>query len=111
MRTTLVAALVACANTSLKPKARRFLMGLSSDELQFIAEFIGACILESSGQWAGSRAQLAARIAEFQRAKRLGVYGKAKFGTAFKYQLKDLGYDEDLVDELLRTLLIRMSAK
>ena len=51
------------------------------------------------------------RVAEFQRAKRLGVYGKAKFGTAFKYQLKDLGYDEDLVDELLRTLLIRMSAK
>ncbi len=51
------------------------------------------------------------RVAEFQRAKRLGVYGKAKFGTAFKYQLKDLGYDEELVDELLRTLLIRMSGK
>ena len=68
MRTTLVAALIACADTSLKPKARRFLLGLSSDELQFIAEFIGACILESSGQCDGSRSQLAARIAEFQRA-------------------------------------------
>jgi len=51
------------------------------------------------------------RVAEFQRAKKLGVYGKAKFGTAFKYQLKDLGYQEELVDELLRTLLIRMSGK
>lgn len=51
------------------------------------------------------------RVADFQRAKRLGVYGKAKFGTAFKYQLQDLGYNEELVDELLRTLLIRMSGK
>ncbi len=52
-----------------------------------------------------------ARVADFQRAKRLGVYGKAKFGTAFKYQLQDLGYSAELVDELLRTLLIRMSGK
>jgi len=51
------------------------------------------------------------RVAEFQRSKRLGVYGKAKFGTAFKYQLQDLGYNAELVDELLRTLLIRMSGK
>jgi len=51
------------------------------------------------------------RAADFQRAKRLGVYGKAKFGTAFKYRLKELGYEEDLVDELVRTLLIRMSGK
>ena len=51
------------------------------------------------------------RVADFQRAKRLGVYGKAKFGTAFKYQLKELGYEEELVDELVRTLLIRMSGK
>ena len=51
------------------------------------------------------------RVADFQRAKRLGVYGKAKFGTAFKYQLKDLGYEDELVDELVRTLLIRMSGK
>ena len=54
---------------------------------------------------------LLSRVAEYQRAKRLGVYGKAKFGTAFKHQLKDLGYAEELVDELVRSLLIRMSAK
>jgi len=54
---------------------------------------------------------LLSRVAEFQRAKHLGVYGKAKFGTAFKHQLKDLGYEEELVDELLRSLLIRMSGK
>ena len=47
-RNTLVAALAACSERSLKARARRFLMGLSADELQFIAEFLGACILESS---------------------------------------------------------------
>ena len=51
------------------------------------------------------------RVADFQRAKRLGVYGKAKFGTAFKYQLMELGYEDEFVDELVRTLLVRMSGK
>src|SRR5438105_15521022 len=47
-RNTLVAALVACSDGTVKNRARRFLLGLSCDELQFIAEFLGACILESS---------------------------------------------------------------
>lgn len=43
-------------------------MGLSSDELEFIAEFLGACILESNQRCRPSRAQLAERIAQFHRA-------------------------------------------
>jgi len=54
---------------------------------------------------------LCARAQSFQRDSDLGLYGKAKFGTEFKYRLKDLGYPEALVDELTRTLLLRMSAK
>ncbi len=49
MRSTLEAALVACTDSPWKAKARRFLGGLSCDELQYIAGFLGACILESSG--------------------------------------------------------------
>lgn len=49
MRTTLVTALTACAAERDRKRARRFLQGLSGDELQFIADFLGACILESSG--------------------------------------------------------------
>ena len=49
-RNTLVAALVACSDRTVKARARRFLLGLSCDELQFIAEFLGSCILESSLQ-------------------------------------------------------------
>jgi len=66
---TLVAALVSCADRPLKPETRRFLVGLSSDELQFIAEFLGACILESTEKGRSSRPELAERIAQFQRGR------------------------------------------
>jgi hypothetical protein len=49
------------------------------------------------------------RAAEFQRHRRLGVYGKAKLGTAFKLQLKESGYPEDFVNELTQRLLIKIS--
>jgi len=69
VRNTLVAALVSCADRPLKPRARQFLMGLSADELQFIAEFLGACILEPEEVGRYSRAELAERIIQFQRAR------------------------------------------
>jgi len=69
-RHDLVAALVACAEAPLRPKARRFIDGLSADELQFIAEYLGACILEAGLCSCRSREELSQRIAEFQRARR-----------------------------------------
>jgi len=51
------------------------------------------------------------RAADYQRARRLGIYGRAKFGTAFKFELAERGYPEDFVDELTRRLLISMSGK
>jgi hypothetical protein len=69
LRQDLVAALAACADCSSKAKARSFLSGLSADELQFIADFQAACILESSCSTRCSREQLAERIAAFQRSR------------------------------------------
>ena len=69
MRSVLVAALASCTEGPLKPKTRRFLGGLSRDELQFIADYLGASILESDELCAGSRPELAQHIAEFQRAR------------------------------------------
>ncbi len=70
MRSSLVAAIVSCVDASLRRKARRFLVGLSSDELEFIADFLGSCILESLEPCRRqSRAELSARIAEFQQAR------------------------------------------
>jgi len=51
-----------------------------------------------------------ARAAAYQREQRLGMYGKAKLGTAFKMELKQAGYPEELVDNLTRQLLFKMSA-
>lgn len=67
MRNTLVAALVSCADTPHRSRARRFVQGLSSDELQFIAEFLGACVLDSAGNPRASRAQWAERITRYQK--------------------------------------------
>jgi hypothetical protein len=63
-----VAALVSCADNPHKPQARRFVEGLSADELQFIAEFLGACVLDSSGKPCASRSQWAERITGYQQA-------------------------------------------
>lgn len=68
-REDLVTALTACTAHPCRPKARRFLVGLSADELQFIAEFLGVLILESEECCCCSRAELAERIAEFQQTR------------------------------------------
>jgi hypothetical protein len=66
-KSSLVCALVACLESSQRRSTRRFLQGLATDELQYIAEFLGACILESGGQCRGSRTQLAEAIKQFER--------------------------------------------
>jgi len=68
VRNTLVAALLSCVDSPHRSQARRFVQGLSADELQFIAEFLGACVLDSSGRPCVSRAQWAERITLYQRA-------------------------------------------
>ena len=51
------------------------------------------------------------RAAAYQRQRRLGLYGKAKFGTSFKLELKQIGYPDEFVDDLTRQLLLTMSGK
>jgi hypothetical protein len=51
------------------------------------------------------------RAKTFQREKRLGIYGRAKIGTSFKFELKNSGYPSEFVDHLTRQLLLIMSGK
>lgn len=67
MEAALLAALVSCAED--RAAARNFLLGLSYDELQFIAGFLGASILEAEEKRRCSRAQLAREISEYQRMR------------------------------------------
>ena len=68
MRTALFAALVECADDSRKLRARRFLTGLSADEMQFIADFLGASILDPAPPHLRSRSEIAERIEAFHRS-------------------------------------------
>ena len=67
LRAALISAITACAEERLRKKAQWFLQGLSSDELEYIAEYLGACVLELCGQEACSRRQAADGIAHFDR--------------------------------------------
>jgi hypothetical protein len=69
VRSVLISALVGCTEGPLQARSRRFLQGLSSDELEFIAEYLGSCILESAGTASQSRGELALRVAQFQAAR------------------------------------------
>ena len=35
---------------------------------------------------------------QFQRDNKLGIYGKARLGNTFKWELKRLGYPDDFID-------------
>jgi hypothetical protein len=74
-RSTLVAGLLSCADEPFRARIHDFLAGLSSDELQFIAEFIGASILESDKRCPCSREQMAHRITAFRQARCAGSAG------------------------------------
>ena len=69
MQRDFVAALVSCAEGPKQSGVRRFLQGLSCDELEFLATFLGAVILEAAECCPCSRAQLAERIAELERSR------------------------------------------
>ncbi len=69
MRSTLVAALLSCADAPLRARIRGFLRGLSRDEMLYIAEFLGSCMIESDRRFPYSRTQLAERIGDFQRTR------------------------------------------
>ena len=69
-KSALVNALVACVEGRYRREIKRFLQGLATDELQYIAEFLGSCILENSGRCHRNRTQLAEAIKQFERNRR-----------------------------------------
>ena len=69
-KSVLVSALSACADELQQREARRFLQGLAKDELQYIAEFLGSCILESQEHSLSSRTKLVEAIKQFDSSRR-----------------------------------------
>ena len=50
--------------------------------------------------------KLLIRISAFEARKNANVYKKAKFANAFKWKLKEAGYDAEFADELAKELVI-----
>jgi GDP-D-mannose dehydratase len=47
------------------------------------------------------------QVQQFKAGRALNVYKKAKLGNAFKWALRDAGYDAEYVDELTEWLMLR----
>lgn len=59
----------------------------------------------------GAIQHLNGKARQFNRQNRLGLYKKAKLSNTFKWALKEHGYDDDLIDELIKGMLIAMAAR
>ena len=52
--------------------------------------------------------KMATQAEQFKRGHKLNMYKKAKLGNAFKWALKDAGYETVYVDELTEWLMLRL---
>jgi hypothetical protein len=50
--------------------------------------------------------KLVSRISAFEPRKKANFYKKAKFANAFKWKLKEGGYDAEFADQVTRELVI-----
>jgi GDP-D-mannose dehydratase len=48
------------------------------------------------------------QVQQFKSGRALNVYKKAKLGNAFKWALRDAGYDAEYVDGLTEWLMLRL---
>ena len=71
MRKALVTGLESFVDGVRRSDARRFLEGLSRDELAYIAEFMGASILDPANRAAYSREALAQIVEHFHLARKM----------------------------------------
>ncbi len=56
----------------------------------------------------GALKKLSRLIGDFKGKNKLNTYKKAQLGNAFKWQLKDAGYEDSYVDQLTEWLLTRL---
>ena len=48
---------------------------------------------------------------DFQQKQGLGIYGKARLGNTFKWELREMGYENDFVDEVTKGLILSLNRK
>lgn len=48
---------------------------------------------------------------QFSQQHKIGIYKKAKLSNVLKWELRELGYDNDLIDEVIKGMLIALARK
>lgn len=48
---------------------------------------------------------------EFRHDRRLGVYGTARLGNGFKWELREMGYQYDFIEEATNGLILSVRGK
>jgi len=52
---------------------------------------------------------LSARAVRFHAEHKLGIYGKAKLGSVFKWKLKELGYSAEFAERATKEIVTRLA--
>jgi hypothetical protein len=47
----------------------------------------------------------------FREQHGLGIYKKARLGNSFRWELKELGYGKDFIDDVTQRLIVHISRK
>ena len=90
---------------------------LDAGEHQRLGETLAAIVVEKMPRVAAAKRsrknsphelvrKLIQQIDEFRAKHPSNVYKKAKFGNAFKWKLREAGFDAEFADELTNELLI-----
>jgi len=48
---------------------------------------------------------------DFGQERALGVYGTARLGNGFKWELRELGYRHELIEEITKALILTVRGK
>lgn len=62
--------------------------------------------LESKTEYLLTKMEI--KIGKFKQEERLNVYKTAKLGNAFRWQLKDAGYDQAYIERLVEWLVTKL---
>lgn len=84
------------AKTLAQDIAKRYPPAIANNPEQMVSQKRLTAILEEAFN----------RARQFNAENRLGIYRKAKLGNTFKWELKEMGYDQKFVDMATEGLIV-----
>jgi len=87
------------AKTLAQDIAKRYPPAIANNPAQMVSQKRLSSILEEAF----------VRAAEFNLENKLGWYKKAKLGNEFKWELKEIGYDEKFIDVATEGLIVYLT--